>query len=86
MKNITSRLTKLEVSSAKTSLVNIELMNGEAIEMDLLQAINLFLLGDVYKITRILKPDEQRQYTSRIIQEVESYINMVTEGSQELEI
>lgn len=69
--NIVNRLSKIEKSTAKANIVEVEMMNGECEEMDLLQAIRLFLEGKIFHITRILKPDEEREYSNRVIQEIE---------------
>lgn len=77
MKNIESRLTKIEKAAAMTERVTATYRDNSTIEMDLLQAVRLLLAGTVRIITRPWKPGEMREHQDAVLCELEEYMDEV---------
>lgn len=75
MKNIESRLNKVEKAVAKTERVTATYRNGTNVEMDLLQAVRLLLAGTIRIITRPWKPGEMREHQDAVLCEIEEYLD-----------
>lgn len=81
MKNIEIRLTKIEKAAAKTDIVTVEFKDTtkKSAEMDLLEAVRLFLKGTVRCIRAKWKSGEEQEYMTSVQREIEDYVNELSE-------
>ena len=83
MRNIETRLSKLERVAAESEVVEVWYKDQTRAEMDLLRAVRLLIAGRVRQITAPWKPGEMEQHLKGTALEIEKWFDAKRE---ELEI